>query len=52
MTSKIIDYFVSPIKVIDLSHLNLIEIEKYCLMKKPKTISYNIKSRWFSFKRR
>ena len=33
MTSKIINYFVSPIKVIDLSHLNLIEIEEYCLRK-------------------
>jgi uncharacterized protein (TIGR02466 family) len=30
----IIDFFVSPIKIIDLSHLNLIEIEEYCLMKK------------------
>ena len=33
MTSQIIDFFVSPIKIIDLSHLNLIEIEEYCLMK-------------------
>ena len=36
MTSKIIDFAVSPIKVIDFSHLNLIGIEKYCLMKNQK----------------
>ena len=33
MTSEIINFAVTPIKTIDLSHLNLVEIEEYCLMK-------------------
>ena len=31
---EIINFFISPIGVIDLNHLNLIEIEEYCLRKK------------------